>query len=124
MIRNLPINCLGAPGAVQTRRDFLANRRHELRSQLNAILGYSELWLEDTQALGHREFMPGLEKIRASGQHLLTIINGLLDPAKLAADQSKPESATPPLESFGGAAHSPAKPLAHYTHTNNRGSRY
>ena len=92
----------GAPEAVQTMRDFLANRRHELRSPLNAILGYSELWLEDTQALGHREFMPGLEKIRASGQHLLTIINGLLDPAKLAADQSKPESATSALESFGG----------------------
>ena len=87
--------------AVQTMPDFLANMRHELRSPLNAIMGYSELWLEDTQALGHRGFSPGLEKIRVSGQHLLTLINDLLDPAKLAADQSKPELTTPALEGFG-----------------------
>jgi len=47
---------------------------HDLRSPLNAILGYSELLIEQTHDAGHDEFIPHLEKIRAAGQQLLAIM--------------------------------------------------
>lgn len=47
---------------------------HDLRSPLNAILGYSELLIEQTREAGHDEFIPHLEKIRAAGQQLLAIM--------------------------------------------------
>ncbi|WP_437325384.1 AAA family ATPase [Sorangium sp. So ce381] len=67
----------------QAKTEFLRNMSHELRTPLNAILGYAQLLkrspdLEDRQAVG-------LNTIQQSGQHLLTLINDLLDLAKIEA---------------------------------------
>ncbi len=62
---------------------FLANMSHELRTPLNAILGFSDL-LERNQALP-RDQRDDLRIIRHSGEHLLGLINDVLDMSKIEA---------------------------------------
>jgi signal transduction histidine kinase len=64
---------------------FLANMSHELRTPLNAIIGYSEILIEDAQETGQAEAVPDLQRIRAAGQHLLALINDILDLSKIEA---------------------------------------
>jgi CheY-like chemotaxis protein len=58
---------------------------HELRTPLNAIIGYSEMLQEEAADLGYADFLPDLERIHAAGQHLLTLINDILDLSKIEA---------------------------------------
>lgn len=65
---------------------FLANMSHELRTPLNAIIGYSEIMIEE----GELDDLPpqhiaDAQRINKSGKHLLVLINGLLDLAKIEA---------------------------------------
>jgi signal transduction histidine kinase/CheY-like chemotaxis protein len=62
---------------------FLANMSHELRTPLNAVLGYAQI-LQREPGLGRRE-AAALDTIRRSGEHLLTLINGVLDLARIEA---------------------------------------
>jgi signal transduction histidine kinase/HAMP domain-containing protein len=64
---------------------FLANMSHELRTPLNAIIGYSELLMEDATELGQKDFLSDLQKINSSGNHLLMLINDILDISKVEA---------------------------------------
>jgi len=66
---------------------FLANMSHELRTPMNAIIGYSEMLIEDAQNLEKAELVGDLEKIHSSGQHLLELINGVLDLSKIESGQ-------------------------------------
>ena len=70
--------------ANQLKSEFLANMSHELRTPLNAVIGFSELLLEDHAKLlpDHVQFV---KDILASGKHLLTLINSVLDLAKIEA---------------------------------------
>jgi len=69
--------------ASQLKSQFLANMSHELRTPLNAIIGYSEMLQEEAVELGAKQFVADLKKIHASGQHLLELINSVLDLAKI-----------------------------------------
>lgn len=69
--------------ANQIKSQFLANMSHELRTPLNAIIGYSEMLLEDAAALDQPELTDDLERIYTSGQHLLSLINDILDLSKI-----------------------------------------
>jgi PAS domain S-box-containing protein len=64
---------------------FLANMSHELRTPMNAIIGYSEMLIEEAEDLEPDEFKPDLEKIHAAGSHLLSLINDILDLSKIEA---------------------------------------
>jgi len=66
------------------RSEFLAQMSHELRTPLNAILGYAQILRRDTQQLTKRQ-AAGLATIQESGQHLLTLINDILDLARIEA---------------------------------------
>ncbi len=71
--------------ASRTKSAFLANMSHELRTPMNAIIGYSEMMIEDAADLKPEEFVPDLEKVRAAGKHLLSLINDILDLSKIEA---------------------------------------
>jgi len=71
--------------ASRHKSDFLASMSHELRTPLNAIIGYSEMLAEDAEARDQKGFIPDLQKIRASGKHLLELINDILDLSKIEA---------------------------------------
>ena len=74
-----------AEEANRSKSTFLANMSHELRTPLNAILGYSELLIEDANDQEQTGFIPDLEKIRTAGEHLLLLINDVLDLSKIEA---------------------------------------
>jgi len=76
-----------AEEANQAKSTFLANMSHELRTPINAIIGYSEMLAEDAQDEGLDDMVPDLEKINAAGQHLLSLINDVLDLSKIEAGQ-------------------------------------
>jgi signal transduction histidine kinase len=67
------------------KSEFLANMSHELRTPLNAILGFSEILLDITMNLTAGERTEFLRNIHSSGQHLLGLINDILDLAKIEA---------------------------------------
>jgi signal transduction histidine kinase len=67
------------------KSEFLANMSHELRTPLNAILGFSEILLDVTMNLTPGERTEFLRNIHSSGQHLLGLINDILDLAKIEA---------------------------------------
>jgi signal transduction histidine kinase/DNA-binding NarL/FixJ family response regulator len=72
-----------AEAANQAKSTFLANMSHELRTPLNGILGYAQILLRD-KTLGEHP-LSGLNVIRQSGEHLLTLINDILNFAKIEA---------------------------------------
>jgi len=68
--------------AVRIKDEFLANMSHELRTPLTAILGLTELLLDKEPSTQNLQF---LNTIHDSGQHLLSLINDILDLAKIGA---------------------------------------
>ncbi len=72
-----------ADGANQAKSEFLANMSHELRTPLNGILGYTQI-LNRSIALSGRE-KHGVNIIHQCGNHLLTLIDDILDIAKIEA---------------------------------------
>ncbi len=74
-----------AEKANQAKSQFLANMSHELRTPMNAIIGYSEMLVEEAEDIGQNDFIPDLKKIHGAGKHLLTLINDILDLSKIEA---------------------------------------
>jgi signal transduction histidine kinase/CheY-like chemotaxis protein len=72
-----------ANAANQAKSAFLANMSHELRTPMNAILGYSEMLMEEAEDLEQEDFIPDLKKINQAGNHLLSLINDVLDLSKV-----------------------------------------
>ncbi|MGK7890457.1 MAG: ATP-binding protein, partial [Leptolyngbyaceae cyanobacterium] len=72
-----------AEGANHAKSEFLANMNHELRTPLNGILGYAQILQQDSHLTAKQR--KGLRIIRQCGEHLLTLINDILDLAKIEA---------------------------------------
>jgi len=73
-----------AENANRTKSIFLANMSHELRTPLNAIIGYSEILEEElNNTENNATALSDLKRIRASGLHLLSLINAVLDINKI-----------------------------------------
>ena len=69
--------------ASKAKSEFLSNMSHELRTPLNGILGYTQILQYDNEF--GRAQSDGLDVIYQSGQHLLTLINDILDLSKIEA---------------------------------------
>ena len=80
------------------RSEFLAQMSHELRTPLNAILGYAQILQRDPN-LSKRQTV-GLATIHESGQHLLTLINDILDLARVEAGKLSLDPTDVDLSSF------------------------
>ncbi|MEO6338441.1 MAG: HAMP domain-containing sensor histidine kinase, partial [Caulobacteraceae bacterium] len=75
-----------AEGANRAKSDFLANMSHELRTPLNAIIGFSEMMSSEIYGpLGSPRYKEYSHDILSSGQHLLAVINDILDMSKIEA---------------------------------------
>ncbi|MBX6320769.1 MAG: PAS domain-containing protein [Rhodospirillaceae bacterium] len=72
--------------ASRSKSEFLANMSHELRTPLNAVIGFSEIMeMEVFGPLGAPQYRDYAHDIKASGMHLLSLINTILDLSKIEA---------------------------------------
>ena len=83
-------------GTERAKRAFLANLRHELRTPINAIIGYSELLMEDAEDLDQEWAVQDLRDTHSAGRKLLGIVNDILDPGKIESVRDELD-----LEAFG-----------------------
>lgn len=96
--------------ANQTKDLFLANMSHEIRTPLNGILGFTQLLKETDATEEQREFIATIER---SSEHLLTIVNDILDLSKIKAQKIELEDISfDPIEHFESAVESYAAKAA------------
>jgi len=79
-----------AEAADRMKSEFLANMSHEIRTPISAIIGYSEIL--DSHGCSVQMIREGVSVIKRNGQHLLTLINDILDLSKLEAGHFEMES--------------------------------
>ena len=73
--------------ASQHKSQFLANMSHELRTPMNAILGYTELVLDEIYGPTPEKVREVLDRVQTNGRHLLALINDILDLSKIEAGE-------------------------------------
>ncbi len=74
-----------AEAASRAKSTFIANMSHELRTPLNGILGYAQIIQQEQEATAKTQ--KGVKVIRQCGEHLLNMINDILDISKIEADK-------------------------------------
>ncbi len=73
--------------ANQAKEQFLANMGIELRTPMNAIMGYTEILQEDAREQGLSDLIPDLQNIHGASYHLLDLINNLFDMSRIESSQ-------------------------------------
>ncbi|MGD8559197.1 MAG: ATP-binding protein, partial [Gammaproteobacteria bacterium] len=102
--------------ASQAKSSFLTNMSHELRTPLNAIIGYSEMLEEEASDEGMDDFCTDLAKITGAGNHLLTLINNVLDLSKIEAGRMELDINEFSINSLLGDIESICLPLVSKNH--------
>jgi two-component system cell cycle sensor histidine kinase PleC len=86
LARKYELEKIRAEGANKAKSEFLANMSHELRTPLNAINGFSEVMMAELFGpVGDKRYAEYVRDIHASGEHLLSVINDILDMSKIEA---------------------------------------
>ena len=88
---------LEAEAASRAKSDFLAIMSHELRTPLNAILGYSELMELGLSGELTEKMRDQIGRVRRSAKHLLSLVNDILDLAKVEAGRLSVANASAPI---------------------------
>lgn len=100
--------------AARLKDEFLASMSHELRTPLNAILGLSEALIEEIFGSVNEEQREHLTTIERSGQHLLALINDILDLSKVESGMMELEITSVPVQEFCESCLSFIKQQAHH----------
>ncbi|MGB3491313.1 MAG: PAS domain S-box protein [Elainellaceae cyanobacterium] len=100
--------------AARLKDEFLASMSHELRTPLNAILGLSEALIEEIFGSISEEQREHLSTIEQSGQHLLALINDILDLSKVESGMMELEITSVPVQEFCNSCLSFIKQQAHH----------
>jgi signal transduction histidine kinase len=93
------------------KSQFLANVSHELRTPLNSIIGFTRLVLRKTEGQIEKLQKENLQKVLISSEHLLNLINGLLDLAKIEAGKMEVYAETFRLDEIVRVATTTVEPL-------------
>lgn len=102
-----------ADAANESKSAFLANMSHEIRTPLTAILGFTELLREDGDTkLDSQKRIQAIDTISNAGEHLLSLINDILDLSKIEADKMTIECIDTPLIELVQGVESLMRPVA------------
>lgn len=105
-----------AQAANRAKSGFLANMSHELRTPMNAIIGYSEMLIEEAEDLELESFIADLKKIHGAGAHLLSLINDILDLSKIEAGKMELYLESFPVDKMLADIASTVQTLVHKKH--------
>lgn len=95
------------------KSDFLAKISHEIRTPMNAIMGFADLMQEERLGpLGNEKYKEYLGDIRTSGQHVVSLVNDLLDLAKIEAGRMELNFAATDLNAIVGSTVAIIQPQA------------
>lgn len=108
-----------AESANRAKSTFLANMSHELRTPLAAIIGYSELMLEQIELADYDDLEDELKRVITASEHLLMIISDILDLSKIEAGKMELVPETFDLTEFVESVAMTAQPL-----TQKRGNQF
>jgi len=100
-----------AEDANQAKSAFLANMSHELRTPLNAIIGFTRIVRRKADGALPDKQLENLDKVLSSGEHLLNLINTVLDIAKIEAGRMEVQASNFNLEALGDQCLQTAQPL-------------
>ena len=82
-----------ADEAARAKGQFLAQMSHEIRTPMNAILGFTDILARESQELSQADRIDMLRTIKVSGEHLLCLIDDILDISKIEANKLEFDSA-------------------------------
>jgi len=102
-----------AVNASRAKSEFLANMSHEIRTPMNAIIGFSEVLAEEPLTDSQAQYV---RAIRSSGNHLLEVINDILDFAKIEAGKLKTDLVSCTLSELLGELDTLMRPAAEAKH--------
>jgi signal transduction histidine kinase/CheY-like chemotaxis protein/HAMP domain-containing protein len=85
LVHELEVARDAADEANRTKSSFLANMSHELRTPLNAIIGLTEMMISNAPRFGTEKAAEPLRRVHRAGEHLLDLINQVLDLSKIEA---------------------------------------
>jgi signal transduction histidine kinase len=95
------------------KSDLLAKISHEIRTPLNAIIGFAEVMLEERFGpIGNERYRDYLRDVHASGAHVISLVNDLLDLAKIEAGRMELSFASVSLNDLVGATVALLQPQA------------
>ena len=102
-----------AETASAKKSDFLAKISHEIRTPMNAIIGFAEVMMEERLGpVGNAKYTEYLGDIRTSGKHVVSLVNDLLDLAKIEAGRMEMNFAATDLNAILASAVSIIQPQA------------
>lgn len=105
-----------AKSASNAKSSFLANMSHELRTPLNAIIGYSEMIRDAVRDTKNEDTLRDLDNVLHASQHLLGLINDILDLSKIEAGRMELSMTTIKIKEFFTGIIDSIRPLANKNH--------